>query len=166
MSDKRKRRAVTATGRNAYERHVRLHHWMLKTAAWRSLNPCARAALIEFYVLFNGANNSEIHMSVRHLAERLGVAPNTAQRALADLTERGFIRIGQKGSFTQKVKHATTWILTEHPVGDNSPSKDFMRWEPPVKIQNAVSAGDTDGISQRYRGPVLVHQKAPLGISR
>lgn len=135
MPGKRKRRAVDATGRSKYDRHIRLHHWLLESPAWGSLTPCARAALIVLYSLYHGGNNGELFLSVRTLAERLGVAPNTAQKALADLTERGFIRLKQKGAFSLKVRHATSWILTEFPHGDQLPGKDFMRWQPPVKIK-------------------------------
>lgn len=163
MAGKRKSRAVDATGRNKYDRHVRLHHWLLESPAWRSLNPCARAALIEFYSLYNGSNNGDIFLSVRHLAERLGINPRTASKALADLTERGFIRVRQKGSFNQKVKSATIWILTEFSYADQLPGKDFMRWQPPVKIQNTVARSASDGCTQYHRGPILTHKKAAIG---
>ncbi len=162
MAAKPKRRAVNATGRNKYDRHIRLHHWLLESPAWSSLNPCARAALIVFYSLYNGSNNGEIFLSIRQLAGLLVVNPRTASKALADLTERGFVRIKQKGSFSQKVKHATEWILTEFPCGDHSETKDFMMWRPPIKIQNTGVIYATDRCAQYTRHPILNHEKAPL----
>lgn len=166
MGGKSKRRAVNATGRNKSEPFVQLRHRLLESPAWRSLNPCARAALIEFYSLYNGRNNGAIFMGIRTLAALLNVAPNTARKAIADLTERGFIKIKQKGSFSQKVKLATEWILTEHPVDDQLPDRGFMKWRPPGKIQNTVSPVDTVGISTCYRGPLNGCEKAAHGITR
>lgn len=163
MAAKPKRRAVNATGRNKYDRHLRLHHWLMKCEAWRSLNPCARAALIELYAMYNGVNNGEIFLSVRQLAGLLVVNPRTASKALADLTERGFVRIKQKGSFSQKVKHATLWNLTEFPCGDHPATKDFIKWRPPAKIQNTGVLHATDRCVQYTRHPILNREKAPLG---
>lgn len=136
----------------------------MKSEAWRSLNPCARAALIEIYAMYNGYNNGEIFMSVRHLARQIGVANGTAQKALANLGDRGFIKISEKGAFSRKVKKATTWILTEHSFAGQTPSKDFMRWKPTDKIQNTVSCVDTVGVIACYRRPVPNHRKAPHGV--
>jgi len=114
------------------DKHVRLHRWVLHSDAYRSLSPAARALLVELYDLYNGQNNGEVFLSHRDAAKRLGVGKNLAGKALRELKDRGFIRVQQLGSFHQKVRHATEWVLTEFPHAGNLPTKDFMRWGPGV----------------------------------
>lgn len=118
--------------------HVRLYRWLLNSEAWRSL-PCeARALLVELYALHNGANNGSLFLSVREGARRLGVGKTTAARAFADLLDRGFIRPNVQGAFSRKVRHATSWVLTEFEYGGQLATKDFARWQSSGKIQNTV----------------------------
>ena len=140
-------RRTNAKGRSTGgEKHVRLHRYLLRSPAYRSLNCYARCALVELYDLYNGDNNGDLFMSVRSMAQRLGIANGTAGRALDDLVDRGFIRPRQKGAFSLKVKHATSWILTEHSLADQRATKEFMRWQPTGQKQNSVSCGDTVGV--------------------
>jgi hypothetical protein len=46
------------------------------------------------------------------------------------LAERGFIRFTQPGAFTYKKRHASEWELTAWSVGEELPTKNFMRWQP------------------------------------
>ncbi len=119
----RKRRAT-----NSASRHVRLHHWLLNSPAYKSLGVCARALLIEYYRRYNGSNNGDIGLSVRDAASALGVAVGTVRKAIVELEERGFIRANQRGAFRWKARHATTWILTEFEYAGQPPTKAFMRW--------------------------------------
>lgn len=124
------------TGRSKGEaRHVRLYHWMIDSAAWRSLRAIDRAIYIEICQRFNGANNGFIAYSVREAAATFDIGKSTASRALERLAERGFIVATVAGSFGYKVRHSTRWRLTEHPSADGElPSKEFMRWSPSVPM--------------------------------
>lgn len=123
-----------ATGRNRFDsKHVRLDEYLLDSDAYRSLSPYARSLLVEFKRRYNGRNNGEIHMSVREAAGLLNCSDKTAGKALADLKDRGFVRIKTQGSFGRKVRHATEWTLTEHPLQNRAATKDFMRWKEPSK---------------------------------
>ncbi len=113
------------------ERYVKLPHWLLKSPAWQSLKPQPRALYIELSQRYNSYNNGEISMSVREAASLLHIAKDTATSSFWELEEKGFIRRNQCGSFNYKLRHATTWILTQHPLGDEPPKKDFMNWRPP-----------------------------------
>jgi hypothetical protein len=79
---------------------------------------------------YNGYNNGEISMSVREAARLLHVAKDTATKAFRELEAKGFIRRNICGSFNWKIRHATTWILTEHAFGDQLATKEFARWQP------------------------------------
>ena len=111
-------------------RHVRLYHWMMNTEAWRQLRPASRALYVELAKLYNGANNGEIWLSVRDAARLINVNKDTAARCFKELEEKGFIRANLRGHFIWKVRHATTWILTEFDFGDELATKDFTRWPP------------------------------------
>jgi hypothetical protein len=54
-------------------RHVRLYHWFLKSEAWRSLSPNARALYLEIVERYNGSNNGRIGFSIRDAAEALHI---------------------------------------------------------------------------------------------
>lgn len=90
----------------------------------------ARCLEMELKALHNGSNNGNFFLSVREAAKRLGIAPNTAARAFNELEEKGFIKPKQKGAFAWKVRHATSWILTEFEYNGQLATKDFMRWQP------------------------------------
>lgn len=124
MSRKRGRGA-DATGRSKVERYVRLEHWILSTAAYRSLSGDGTRILIELLRRFNGRNNSAISFSVRE-AESIGISKDKAARALKDLQESGFIKMAGASSFTRKSKIARTWTLTMYPVGEALATKDFV----------------------------------------
>lgn len=122
------------------DRHVRLYHWVMKSAAWRGLDCVARAAYVELSSLYTGSNNGAIGLSVRVLADALHVSPATASRALLSLEKHGFIVTTQKGAFKQKVRHASTYRLTEFPMKSNGEvtslaTKDFAKWTPPANGQ-------------------------------
>jgi len=139
---------MNAKGRSVGDaRHVRLYHWLLKSEAYRSLDCTARALLVEFYSLYNGMNNGELFLSVREAARRLGVAPNTAQKAIRQLEHKGFIRPNQRGSFHWKAGHATSWILTEYEYAGKLATKDFMRWQLNGEKQKPVLRLATGGIN-------------------
>ncbi len=141
----KRRRKADATGRSGGDsKHVRLHRWLLKSAAWRSLSLAARCLLIELYDLFNGENNGEIFLSVRQAALRIDTGKDRAHAAFRELADRGFIRPHQRGSFNYKARHATQWVLTEFSFAGQLPTKDFMRWTAP-EIQKPVPVVGTNG---------------------
>lgn len=127
---KRRGQRSDASGRSAGEgKHVRLHRWLLQSAAYRSLAVGPRAALVELYDLYTGTNNGYLFLSARDAAERLGTHKDRASVWLWELESHGFIRPRQSGSFDWKARTATTWVLTEHPFPAGTPAtKDFMRW--------------------------------------
>jgi len=130
MPKKRPGQKVDKKGRSVGEpKHVRLYEWMLASQAYQSLSVTARAALVELNRVHNGVNNGEVAMAVRSLASRLGVHKTTANRALWELQEKGFIKVAQPGSFDWKQNMATTYILTQYAANDLPATKDFMHWK-------------------------------------
>lgn len=119
-------RKVDASGRSKKDGwHIRFYHWELDTPAFRSLSPNSKTLLIELKRRYNGTNNGQIALGLRDAAEVIHATRNTASKAFGELQERGFIRLAQIGSFSQKVRHATTWALNEYPLNGQLPSKEF-----------------------------------------
>jgi hypothetical protein len=135
-----RRNSTDRTGRSKKEaRHVRLYHWMMQTAAWKSLTGNQRAIYVEIAARYDGSNNGRIPYSVREAAEAVHISKATAARNLIVLQERGFIAAMMKGAFNVKHRVATEWLLTEFncDVTGALPWKEFARWSP--EMQNTVS---------------------------
>jgi hypothetical protein len=137
----RRRSGIDRTGRSEKSpRHVRLYHWMMQTAAWKSLSGNQRAIYIEMSSRYHGSNNGRIHFSAREAAAALHIGKTTAARDLTVLQDRGFIVAATRGGFNVKDKQrqATEWRLSEFndDVTGALPSKEFARWS--LEIQNTV----------------------------
>lgn len=140
---RRRGRRVDETGRSiGPPRFLKLEHWMLKTAAWCSLPTASRALYVAIAQRYNGSNNGEISMSVREAADLIHVAKDTAGHSFRELEVKGFLKRNVCGSFNWKTRHATTWILTEHPLDDELATKEFARWCP-EKSEPGPNAGTT-----------------------
>jgi hypothetical protein len=67
------------------DRYFQLHHYMLKTDAWKALSAPARAVYIQIGSRYNGNNNGnnngKLACSVRDAAKECNLAKNTASRA-------------------------------------------------------------------------------------
>lgn len=144
------------------EAHVRLYRHEIECAAYRSLSPDARSLLIEFRALYTGQQN-RVFMSVRQMADRMGVGVRPATRARDQLIDRGFIRVLSRGAFSRKARHASEFMLTNEPPTNTDGAvapKDFMRWQQ----KNTVSETDTDSVRNDYRGGSKPALKPPHGI--
>jgi hypothetical protein len=110
-------------------RFVMLHHYLLKSAAWRTLHNDAKALLIDVWERHNGVNNGEISYSVRE-AERIGISEAQASRMFAMLVDRRFLAVVKNAVFKAGTKQARTWRITAEPCGGKPATRDFMRWRP------------------------------------
>jgi hypothetical protein len=109
-------------------------HFMMSTAAWKSLDATARAIYIHMAMRYAGpgSNNGRIPYSVREGAAELRIGKSTVARALEALIDRGFIVPVKRGAFSLKARHATEWRLTEFPsdIDNGLATKEFARWTP------------------------------------
>jgi hypothetical protein len=131
---------------NPNNKFVMLERWFLATPAWQALPHAARSLYVELELEYKGpesCNNGKIKLSVRQAAERLSCSINFASKMFAELEDKGFIKVNQRGSFSWKVKHSTTWILTKHPCGSRPPTADFMKWQPaPQNLKLGITGKD------------------------
>jgi hypothetical protein len=111
------------------DQHIRLHHWMLRSLAWRALSPVEKAVLLDLWQRHNGINNGQIVYGVRE-AEKIGVSKSVAAVAVKRLVELGFLKVTRDANFKRKTQEARCWALTAEPIDDRVPTKDFMRWQP------------------------------------
>jgi hypothetical protein len=114
--------------RESYDRFIALPHWMLKSAAWRTMSPNAKAILIHIWERHNGQNNGAISYSVREAGD-IGLSRMQASRALQDLTERGFLVATRQSAFNLKTKEARLWRITAEGADGSPATKEFMSWK-------------------------------------
>ncbi len=126
----RKRQKCLPNGRNQQSRFVKLEHFEMNCPAYRLMSLAGRASLMEFRRRYDGGNNGEISLSVRELAGLLNCSINTAHKAIKELERLGWVKAAVKGTFTCKTRYATTWILTNQPLGNELPTKEYARWRP------------------------------------
>jgi hypothetical protein len=146
-----------------------LPHFMLKSPAWLTMSPNAKALLIEVWRRHNGVNNGEISYSVREAAA-IGLGRSAAARAFCELVGRGFLRISRDSCFAYKLKKARTWILTAERLNDAPGTKDFMRWSAGSSIESKHQSRQKDAQSRSADGPPLDAMKllgsvTPAGLS-
>jgi DNA-binding transcriptional regulator YhcF (GntR family) len=94
------------------ERFVMLTYDMLTAPAWEGLSTQARTVLIQVAKRYNGSNNGTLGASYRDLACECRINKDTAQRAVGELIDAGFLELGQAGSFIYKRRHAAEYRLT------------------------------------------------------
>lgn len=154
-------------------RHVRLYHYLMQTAAWKSLKALERAIYIEIAARYagDGSNNGTIGYSIREAASTFKVGKSSAARALETLQDRGFIVARKKGAFSLKSRHSTEWRLTEFgcDLTGALPTKEFARWSPenqkPVPSQTLIvpqtGPADTSSGTGRFASPLTVPSAGP-----
>lgn len=133
---------INHKGRNGKAgRFAALPHRVLKSRAYGSLDTVARCALVELCMVENGSNNGSLWMSVRDMADRLGLSDCKAvTRAFADIMDRRFAAITKDAHFSVKASEtsrARCWRLEwlvwpDGPRGKRAPCWDFEQWELPA----------------------------------
>jgi hypothetical protein len=94
------------------DRYFQIHHYMLKTDAWRALSAAARAVYTQLGARYTGSNNGKLSFSVREAAAECDIANNTAGRCFKELVDLGFIEATRLGGFSCKTRIASEWRLT------------------------------------------------------
>ncbi|MBM1171227.1 hypothetical protein JQC81_09670 [Microvirga arabica] len=117
--------------------------------------------------IYNGSNNGRIALSARDAAERARCSKNTAARAFAELTQKGFIDLCSRGHFDRKTPHAAEYRLTLHPcdrTGERS-SKRFMSWHPDQSKSVAGPLRGTAGVTTETVTSVTKENCRELSLS-
>ena len=143
-------RRVDQTGRSVgVDRFLAMPHYLLKSAAWKSLAPTPRALFVEVAQRWNGFNNGSIGLGVREAGHALHVKHTTAGAAFKVLQERGLLELMRDSGFDQK-RLAREWRVTAFAVGDyqaptSRPTNDFLRWQAPFENRRQGRSGTCVG---------------------
>lgn len=145
-------------GRRKTAFFIMLRHDMLRSPAFRSLFPPARAIYLEILNRYNGMNNSDIPLSCREAAELCRISKGTATRAMKELQEAGFIRIGKAAGFNMKKRTSTRWTLTHEAIaGQYAPTNEWRNWKPKKQSTDSpeVLIGSTRGLNAPKPAPEI-----------
>ncbi|MEP6968408.1 MAG: helix-turn-helix domain-containing protein [Pseudomonadota bacterium] len=141
-------------------RFVQMFHYVMDSAAWRSLSPAERTVLLELARRYDGANNGRLAMSERDAARACNISRTTASNAFDRLVECGFIECTQRGAFSVKTRLAAEWRLTYHRCDRTgaTPSKAFLIWKPGMKPpQNAEHGTRIEPLRDQNRASQALH---------
>ena len=127
----RGRRYRTRRGKSE-DQFFALCYAIARSPAFRSLSGAALKVFLEVRTRFNGGNNGELSLSLDEAARLLGIGKGTAQRAFAELQEKGFLRMTRKGQWYGR--RATTWRTTDKGCNREPPTNDWKRWQPPRAV--------------------------------
>jgi DNA-binding MarR family transcriptional regulator len=142
---------------------IQLYRYVLDSPAYVSLSANARSALIEVNRGYSGANNGNIVLSVRGVAERMGCHIETASRALQELVQKGFIEERIKGAYSVKFRRATEWRLTDRrcDVTGAEQSQAFLKWQNPEPDPEPEPASKPQKRKPQYGNSVLYSAENP-----
>src|SRR6478672_4150258 len=107
----------------AEEQYFGLSYAMAKSPAFRSLSGSALKVFIEIRTRFHGGNNGDLSLSLDEAAGLLGIGKGTAQRAFAELEDKGFLRMVRRGQWIGR--QATTWRTTDRGCKGELPTNDW-----------------------------------------
>ena len=127
MSKLKKSVKALSTRSQKNKRFVAFDYPLLETAAFKYLNGGAFKLLALVKKRYNGLNNGHISFSVREGRDLLGCSVNTISRYFDELVDKGFLKVKEKGSFSYKKRHASTWIITSDEY-NHQKSRDFKYW--------------------------------------
>jgi hypothetical protein len=148
-----KGRGANATGRSKRGgQFVPIPYDMAESAAWRSLSGAAVKVYVELRRRFNGSNNGELSLSLDEAARLLHLGKATVARAFAELEAKGFIRMTARGQWYGRL--ATTYSVTDRPVGSNPPTNAWRIWRSPAENHSSVPIRideDADGSATEPR---------------
>ena len=106
---------------------------MLRSDAWRSLSGAAVKVWLELHTRFNGGKNGALHLSLNEASVALGIGKATAQKAFAELEEKGFLVRTKVGSWYHR--QASEYRLTTKPMhfvrGKEAPTNEWRNWRRP-----------------------------------
>lgn len=112
--------------------HARIYFAWMDLPAWTTLTPVAQALLVNLLTRYRPLEPNAFEISDRTATDLVSCARNTASKALADLVDRGWLRVVRVGRIRgPKARRASVYALTAFPEEMGMPAaKDFLRWQP------------------------------------
>lgn len=131
--------------------------------AWRAMSSSAQAAYPWFKFEWRGVdknNNGKIRLSVRQLAQRMGVRPDTAAKAIRDLQRKGYMFQREAACLgVDGAAKSPAWEITELKMPGTDKQQDgrklYRDWQPgrdfPVQGASANNPTGTNGRKTKPR---------------
>ena len=113
--------------KNPDGQYIKLLYFIIKSQAWRSLNPSSIKVYLEFHTIFNFRNNGNIYIGLDKLSKNLGMSKSTVLRAFTELENHGFLAKTKNGNWIKG--QAATWRLTTQKCGNDGPTNDWNKWQ-------------------------------------
>lgn len=158
---KPRRRRPNATGRNDTDRFLPISYDMAQSPAWRSLSGPAVKVWVELRSRFNGQNNGALTLSMDEATRLLKIGKATAQRAFAELTEKGFIVKTRDGHWYGRM--ATQWAVTDRALQGNLPTNAWKSWRPKKQSLGSVAEHmDPATVPPENREPKICSASEPV----
>ncbi len=149
MMKKQRSRKALPNGRSAGEQFAPLPYPMARSDAWRSLSGAAVKVWVELRCRYDGGNNGKLSLSMDEGARLLGLGKATVARALAELVERGFVRVVKPGQWYGRL--ATEYAVTDRGVNGSMATNDWKRWQASSPPSRAGSLGSAVERKNRNR---------------
>ena len=146
---RRNRNSPNATGRSPKNkikgRFVAIPFSVMKSPAYRSLTPTARALLFEIAMLENSENNGQLYLSVRDARDRLGLGDTKAvTKAFDELLMAHLIVITKEAQFVRlapDISKARSFALTWRRIlGKSGASDAYLGYAPAPKKAASLRA--------------------------
>ncbi len=149
---------------NGEGQYVNLPYAQLKSPAWRSLSGAALKVWFELHTRFNGGNNGKLHLSMNEAAKLLRISKSTAQRAFAELEEKGFVVLQNPGSWYGGRAHE--WRLTTKrmhtPKGKQLATNDWRHWQQKTEVDPPENPSPKAMVSNRNPRPATGTAREPV----
>lgn len=112
--------------------HARIYRAWMDLPAWTTLTPVAQALFVNVLTRYRPMEPNRFEISDRTATTLVNCARATASKALADLVDRGWLRVIRVGRLQgPKARRASVYALTAFPEDSASQArKDFLRWQP------------------------------------
>lgn len=112
--------------------HARIYRQWMDLPAWTTLTPVAQALIVNLLTRYRPQEPNRFQVSDRTATELVRCSRNTASKALAELEDRGWLRVVRVGRMTgPKTTRASVYSVTAFPADIGEPAtKDFERWRP------------------------------------
>lgn len=108
------------------EQYLAIGYPMAQSEAWRSLSGAAVKVFVELHTRFHGGNNGKLNLSLDEGARLLQLGKATIVRALAELTEKGFIKLKRRGRWYGR--KASEYSLTTKSCEGLPGTNEWRQW--------------------------------------
>lgn len=147
--------------------HARIYrHWM-DLPSWTTLTPLAQSLIVNLMTRYRPQEPNLFEISDRTATTLARCSRNTASKALAELEDRGWLRVVRVGRMRgPKAKRASAYALTAFPEEVDMPAaKDFLRWRP-QPIQRLKPKPSTAQIRAVNGSLQMLKDDPPLFVAR